>query len=87
VHPKKTTENNEKRMHYTRKITIVVKPEIVNTRWKEYMEHLLIMENVWDRMVEDGIVGCTRESIAEMERATEQMKSGWIRERYRGTGS
>ena len=44
--------------------SIVVKSEL---RWKEYMEHLLNVDDIWDAMVKGWIVGGPRESITEME--------------------
>ena len=56
---------------------IVVKPEMIKKRWKEYMDQLLHVENDWDRIVECGIVKGPREFNAEMEveKAMGQMKS------------
>jgi len=58
--------------------SIVVKPEMVRKRWKEYMENLLNVENLWDVMVEGWIDEGPRVSITEMKmkRSTGQMKSG-----------
>jgi len=36
--------------------SIVVKPEMVRKIWKEYMEHLLHVEKVWDGIIDDRIV-------------------------------
>jgi len=47
--------------------TTVVKPEMVRKRWKEYIEHLLKVDNVWDGMVEGGKVEGSRMSIRQME--------------------
>ena len=41
---------------------IVVKPEMIKKRWREYMEQLLNVDNDWD-----GIVEGPREFIAAME--------------------
>ena len=56
---------------------IVVKPEIIKKRWREYMEQLFNVQNDWDGIVECGIVEGPRKLITEMEvdKAIGQMKS------------
>mgnify|MGYP007071599789 CR=1 FL=1 len=57
---------------------IVVEPEMMKKRWKEYMEQLLNVENEWDGNVECDVVEGPRENITEMEveKAIGKMKSG-----------
>ena len=57
---------------------IVVQPEMMKKRWREYMEQLLNVENEWDGNVECGVVEGPREHVTEMEveKAIGKMKSG-----------
>ena len=57
---------------------VVVEPEKIKERWKDYMEQLLNVENDWDGIVDCDVVEGPRECFTEMEvgKAMKQMKSG-----------
>jgi len=54
-----------------------INPKMARKRLQDNMEYLLNIGNIWDGMVEGGIVEGSRESITQMEveRVIGQMKS------------
>ena len=57
---------------------VIVEPEMVKKRWREYTERLMNVENDWDGVMEADMVEGPRERITEEEvkRTIRQMKIG-----------
>ena len=61
---KRERNNLERNLIYEERVEICVQDkqlakerrDVDGYRWNKYMEHLLKVENIWDRMVECGIV-------------------------------